>query len=179
MSETPRELRALAAIVKELRPSWPVAAIEQALVDDIRDLDVLTRAAVAAATNTSTRHPQGIRTTFPGADECTVCAQRQKAEQGGPEPVEYCKNQSCRRMLHRGETHVCVDRENSGPPGGWHDYQAFLADTRHRVKQLRNAIANDPDNIDLSAANLAEIRSIEAEIQQRANNIQPQAQVTT
>lgn len=131
MTETPSELRALAHIVHTIRPAWPVPVIEQALTDDVRDLPILTTAAVAAATNPKTRHPQGIRTTFPGSDDCTVCAQRAKAEHAGPPRALTCGH--CGKPDTPG--HRCsVNR----PSDAWHQARKLLA-TRYepRIRDAR------------------------------------------
>ena len=120
MTETPSELRALAHIVAKIRPAWPVAVIEQALTDDMRDLPELTRAATVAAENPKTKHPQGIRTTFPGSDDCAVCAQRAKAEHAGPPRVLKCSH--CGKPNRRG--HTCTV---SRPNDDWHKARKILA----------------------------------------------------
>ena len=138
MAETARELQALAYIVNQLRPGWHRAAIEQALTDDCRDLDILTRAAVQAAKKPATIHPNGIRTTFPGADGCTVCEQRktQTERAGQPPRVVYCS--ACSRPLDEGIEHACVPAGRSTKPAWWEEAKAITNRYAQRIKDARD-----------------------------------------
>lgn len=120
MADIDPEINALAYIVNQIRPSWPRPVIELALADDHRDLGTLTRAAVQAAQTPDTRHPNGIRTTFPGADGCSVCEQRERSATTQPPPVTRCDK--CGHI--DSELHNCRPAK---PSDDWHHHRRQLA----------------------------------------------------
>ena len=105
------------------RPEWPLVTIFDELGKDMRDLHEIAHAASTAARSTGpnrTKHPAGIRTTFPGSDDCAVCAQRAKAEHAGPPRVLKCSH--CGKPNRRG--HTCtVSRASEA----WHKARKILA----------------------------------------------------
>lgn len=180
--ERERALAAIAFLIHLERREWPTAVILPEIRQDMRDLPKIHAAGIAAARNSTgpnrTKHPAGIRTTFPGADGCSVCEQREKAATANPKAAR-CPKTHCGRDLIPGESHECIDRNTDHRPNGWAAYQAFLSDVTAEQKRLRQAIANDPNNLDLAVANNRRIAELAAEIEVRANNIQPQAHVPT
>ncbi len=164
MSDIDPELKALAFVVYMIRPSWHRTSIEQALDDDHRDLAALTRAAVQAATNPQTIHPNGIRTTFPGADGCTVCAERKLQAERNSQPPQIQLCERCERVLEPGIEHAC----RSQRPEGWNDYQVFWRANLAKQRILREAIVNDPGNYELAVRNRTEIAELKAEVEARA-----------
>ncbi len=123
------ELRALAFIVNQIRPSWPKLTIEFALADDHRDLGTLTRAAVQAAQTPATRHPNGIRTTFPGADGCSVCEQRERSTNTQPPPITRCE--TCGRVTDL--EHSC----RPAKPDWWPKAQQVTAQYSAAIRAAR------------------------------------------
>lgn len=96
MTETAKELRALAFIVAGIRPHWPETDIMRALSDDHRDFPELAIVAITAAKNPTTKYPAGIRTTYPGSDGCQKCAQRDKATAiPALDKCERCRHLTC------------------------------------------------------------------------------------
>ncbi len=105
------------------RPEWPLVTIFDELGKDMRDLHEVAHAASTAARSTGpnrTKHPAGIRTTFPGADDCTVCAQRANAENAGPPRVLTCDR--CGKP--DGINHYCATPR---PTPTWHERRRELA----------------------------------------------------
>lgn len=156
------------------RPEWPLVTIFDELGKDMRDLHEIAHAASTAARSTGpnrTKHPAGIRTTFPGSDDCSVCAQREKAQHAGPPPIEYCKNQKCRRMLETGVKHVCVDRDQGGMPAAARALIEAQAPHRAEIKQLRQALANNPEDPDFANTTHDRIAVLQATIQDLAAEV--------
>ncbi len=129
MADIDPEINALAYIVNQIRPSWPRPVIELALADDHRDLGTLTRAAVQAAQTPDTRHPNGIRTTFPGADGCSVCEQRERSATTQPPPITRC--QTCGRVTDL--EHSC----RSSRPEWWPQAQQVTAQYSAAIRAAR------------------------------------------
>jgi hypothetical protein len=105
------------------RPEWPLTTIFDELGKDMRDLHEIAHAAVTAARSTGpnrTKHPAGIRTTFPGSAACSVCAQREQAQHAGPPRVLECS--------HCGKPdtadHACTVNR---PSNAWHTARKILA----------------------------------------------------
>lgn len=133
MADIEPEINALAFIVHNIRPSWPRPLIETALADDHRDLGTLTRAAIQAAQTPATRHPNGIRTTFPGADGCSVCEQRERSANTQPPPITRCE--TCGRI--NSEHHNCKPLK---PSPDWHNRRRQLATKyTHLIRNAQDA----------------------------------------
>jgi len=156
MAETAPEIRALAFVVHHIRPTWPRTLIEAALASDNRDLGTLARAAVMASQNPSTRHPNGIGSTFPGADKCTICEQRERTQTTQPPRVERCskcghidsEHHNCRPMKPTPDWH---NRRRRLAAKYTHDIRAAEAcgdwQTVAQLKtQWRTELANNPDS---------------------------------
>jgi hypothetical protein len=151
MAETAPEIRALAFVVHHIRPTWPRTLIEAALASDNRDLGTLARAAVMAAQNPSTRHPNGITTTFPGADTCTVCDQRARSQTTQPPPVTRCAR--CGRATEH--DHAC----RSVKPPWWPQAQAITNRYATAIRAAR-AVGDHATVAELAANQRTELAKV-------------------
>lgn len=179
---TPPAILKLADAIATHRPDWPkpllVTKLEEAYLT--RTPAQLHIDALHAALDPDVGSPTVLplhHATFSGGD-CPRCADRERRVNANPKAAR-CPKPQCGRDVIPGERHECIDRNADHRPNGWAAYQAFLADATAEQKRLRQAIDNDPHNIDLAVANNRRIAELAAEIEVRANNIQPQAQVTT
>ena len=153
MADIGDDLRALAFLVAQIRPTWPRALIETALADDPRDLGTLARAAIQAAQNPSTRHPNGIRSTFPGADNCTRCAERERSQSALPPPVVRCEK--CGRITD--EHHTCP----TGRPPWWTQAQQINAQYAASIRAART-VGDHKTAADLTAKQRTELAKVMA-----------------
>lgn len=137
-------LAAIAMATHAERPEWPLVTIFDELSKDMRDLHEIAHAASTAARSTGknkTRMPAGIRTTFPGSDDCSVCAQREKAEHAGPPRVLKCAH--CGKPNRR--DHACTINR---PSDAWHQARKILAARYEpRIRDARNQRTIDGNNL--------------------------------
>lgn len=117
----PAEIRALAYVVNNIRPSWPVRDIERALVDDPRAFTDVALAAVTAAASPDTRFPGGIKTTYAGSHGCQKCAERNTRAERNSQPPPITRCEKCGHIAD--EHHNCRPMK---PTPAWHQRRREL-----------------------------------------------------